>query len=104
MDGQLIVSILGALGGATAIGAAFVKAIRTVQSWREGIHQREDQAEERLVKRLEDRINRLEVRADADADYIRRLVHALGTAGIAIPSRKEMTDDGNHPERSVSPG
>jgi hypothetical protein len=83
-----IIALLAAIGGIGGI----VQLIKAIQSWRDGIRQRVDQAEEKLVQRLEGRIDRLEMRADLDAEYIRRLVHALGTAGIPIPSRKEMPD------------
>lgn len=86
---NVIIPLLAAIGG----GGAILQLVRLIQAWRDGIKIREDEAEERLLKRYEVRIQALEYRADLDADYIRRLVHALGTAGIPIPSRKEMTND-----------
>lgn len=85
---QAVVAILAAVGGVGGI----VQVIKAIRAWRDGVRQREDQADERLVKRLERRIESLEVRADLDQEYIRRLVSALGQAGIAIPSRKDVAD------------
>lgn len=89
MDGQVVIAILAALGGASAIGGAIAKIISTVRSWREGVRQREDQADERLVKRLEKKIEILEIKDAANTRYIRRLVMALGKAGIDIPAHPD---------------
>lgn len=83
---QFILGVLAAIGGAGGI----VQLIKAIRSWRDGIRQREVEADERLVNRLEQRIAALETRADLDNEYIRRLIEALGRAGIEIPSRKEM--------------
>jgi hypothetical protein len=77
------VAILAALGG----GGFMIQAFQLYKSWKEGARLRADEADERLIKRYEDRLTRLELRADADARYIARLVSALGRAGIEIPDR-----------------
>lgn len=82
---QAVVAILAAIGGIGGI----VQLINAVKSYRDGVRQREDEAEERLVKRLEGRIDVLEIERKQDAEYIRRLIQALGTAGIEIPARVE---------------
>lgn len=94
MNGETIIAVLAALGGASAIGGAIVKIISTWRSWREGVRQREDEADERLVKRLEktidrqdDKIRELRAQKDAQAEYILELVTTLARAGVPIPMR-----------------
>jgi hypothetical protein len=82
---QAIVAVLAAIGGVGGV----VQLVNAFRAWRDGVKQREEEAEERLVKRLEARIDRLELERAQDNEYIRRLVMALGTAGIPIPSRAE---------------
>lgn len=85
---EVLVAALAAIGGAGGV----VQIIRAIRAYRDGVRLREDEADERLVKRLESRILVLETRADLAADYERLLVHALGAAGIPIPSRKTYQD------------
>lgn len=94
MNGETIIAVLAALGGASAIGGAIVKIISTVRGYREGIRQREDEADERLVKRLEKTIlaqdatiQGLRDRLDAQGEYILELVTTLARAGVPIPMR-----------------
>lgn len=94
MDGEAIIAVLAALGGASAIGGAIVKIISTWHSWREGVRQREDEADERLVKRLEKTIDERAaeiktLRGDlhTQAEYILELVTTLARAGVPIPMR-----------------
>lgn len=94
MDGQVLVAILAALGGASAIGGAVTKIISTARSWREGVRQREDEADERLVVRLEKRVERLEKALDERDEYIAALVMSLGMAGVRIPARAKGPEEG----------
>lgn len=94
MNGEIFIGILAALGGASAIGGAIVKIISTWRSWREGVRQREDEADERLVKRLEktilsqdETIHVLRARLDSQGEYILELVTTLARAGVPIPMR-----------------
>ncbi len=80
---EALVTILAALGG----GGFLIQLLMFFRSWRDGVKMKAEEADERLIKRYEDRLSRLEVRADADARYIARLVSALGRAGIEIPDR-----------------
>lgn len=82
---QAIVAILAAIGGVGGL----VQLFNAFRSWRDGVRQREDEADERLVNRLERDIEVLKIQTRADARYIRRLVMALGKAGIEIPDRPE---------------
>lgn len=82
---QALVAILAAAGGV----GTMVQMVKAVQSYRLGIRQREEEADERLVKRLENRIDALEIERRQDAEYIRRLIMALGRAGIEIPERAD---------------
>jgi hypothetical protein len=88
---QALTAIVAAFGGV----GTFVQLTKWYTSWRDGIRQREDEAEERLVKRLEKDIEILKIQTRADAVYIRRLVMALGRAGIEIPDPPD--DAGGHP-------
>lgn len=83
MNVETLVTIMAALGG----GGFIYQMASLWKSWREGAKLKADEADERLIKRYEDRVSRLEMRADADARYIARLVSALGRAGIEIPDR-----------------
>lgn len=85
MDAGTVIAILAALGG----GGFILQMFGLWKSWREGAKLRADEADERLIKRYEERVSRLEMRADADARYIARLVSALGRAGIEIPDRAD---------------
>jgi hypothetical protein len=94
VNGEILIGILAALGGASAIGGAIAKIISTVRGYREGIRQREDEADERLVKRLEktiiaqdEVIHALRIRLDAQGEYILELVTTLARAGVPIPMR-----------------
>lgn len=94
MNGEILIGILAALGGASAIGGAVVKIISTVRGYREGIRQREDEADERLVKRLErtigeqgDEIKALRIQIHTQGEYILELVTTLARAGVPIPMR-----------------
>jgi peptidyl-tRNA hydrolase len=82
---QAVVALIAAFGGV----GTFMQIIKAWQAWRDGIRQREDEAEERLVARLEKKIEVLEIQAKADSRYIRRLVMALGRAGIEIPEHPD---------------
>lgn len=84
---QAIVAILAAIGGVGGL----VQLVNAFRSWRDGVRQREEQADERLTKRLEARIDTLEVERRQDAEYIRRLIMALGRAGIDIPERSDIS-------------
>jgi hypothetical protein len=83
MSTEAVVAILAALGG----GGFLLQAFAAWRSWREGIRQREEAADERLVARLERRIEILEMERAHDSEYIRALIEALGQAGIKIPPR-----------------
>lgn len=85
MNVEAMVAILAALGG----GGFLLQMFGLWKSYREGAKLKADEADERLIKRYEDRVSRLEMRADADARYIARLVSALGRAGIEIPDRAD---------------
>lgn len=94
MNGEIFIGILAALGGASAIGGAIAKIISTVRGYREGIRQREDEADERLVKRLErtigeqgDEIKVLRGQIHTQGEYILELVTTLARAGVPIPMR-----------------
>lgn len=86
---QAIVAVLAAIGG---IGGV-VQVINAYRAYRDGVRQREDEAEERLVRRLEKDIEILKLQARADARYIRRLVMALGQAGIEIPPHPDEASE-----------
>ena len=85
MTTETLVAILAALGG----GGFIIQAIRAFRDWRDGVKQREEAADERLVTRLEKRIDTLEIERRQDAEYVRRLIMALGRAGIEIPERSD---------------
>jgi cytochrome c biogenesis protein ResB len=95
VNGETVVAILAALGGASAIGGAVAKIINTWRSWREGVQQREDEADERLVKRLEatiieqgKEIKTLRSQLNDQGEYILELVMAMARAGLSIPMRR----------------
>ena len=90
MSEAVLIALVAALGGAGGI-ATMLKA------WadhRNNLHAREDDADERLVTRLERRldgaekeIRTLHLQREADALYIAQLAWALANAGIPIPPR-----------------
>lgn len=91
MTVNAIVAILAAIGGVGGL----VQLVKAIQAWRDGIRQREEAADERLYTRMEHDIEIMKIERAQDADYIRRLVQALGMAGIPIPPRVE---EGPHPQ------
>lgn len=80
---EIAVALLAAVGGTGGV----LQLIRTARAWRDGVRQREDAAEERLVRRLEKRVDLLEARAAEDAAYQAALMTAIAQAGGAIPPR-----------------
>ena len=82
---QAVVALVAAFGGV----GTMIQVLNAYRAYRDGVRQREDLAEERLMKRLEKKIEVLEIRSAADARYIRRLVMALGRAGIEIPEHPD---------------
>lgn len=88
------VQVVGALVAAFGGMGTVIQLIKAWQAWRDGVKQREDEAEERLVRRLEKDIEILKIQERANAAYIRRLVMALGRAGVEIP---EPPDDASSP-------
>lgn len=83
MSTEAVVAILAALGG----GGFLIQVFNAIRSYREGAKLRETEADERLVIRLEKEIAELRLERAQDADHIRRLIEALGKAGIDIPPR-----------------
>lgn len=83
-----IVAILAAIGGVGGV----VQLVKAIQSWRDGIRQREADADERAIQRLERELGEMRLERAQDADHIRRLIQALGTAGIPIPPRVERAE------------
>lgn len=88
MSTEAVVAILAALGG----GGFLLQAFAAWRSWREGNRQREEAADERLVVRLERRIEILEMERALDSEYIRMLVQAVGELGGKIPPRPRELD------------
>lgn len=78
------VAVLAAIGGVGGI----VQLVKAIQSWRDGVRQREQDADERAIVRLERELDEMRIERRQDADHIRRLIQALGTAGIPIPPRE----------------
>lgn len=80
---QVIIALMAAVGGV----GGFVQVLNAIRAWRDGVRQREEAADERMVKRLENRVVQLELKDDQNSEYIRLLIEALGAAGIKIPPR-----------------
>jgi hypothetical protein len=76
-------AILAALGG----GQTLLSAIKAYRAYKEGVRQREVDADERAIVRLERELAEMRIERAQDADHIRRLIEALGMAGIPIPPR-----------------
>lgn len=83
MSADALVAVLAALGG----GGFIIQAISAIRAWREGVRQREEAGDERLLARYERRVDELELRVEHGEQYIRSLIEALGMAGIPIPPR-----------------
>lgn len=81
------------------VGAGVTGALKIIGAVRGGFSeraQRKSDAEARLIKRLEDRLDsaeakiaELEAAREDDAQYIVKLVVALAGAGIEVPCREE---------------
>jgi hypothetical protein len=94
---QVVGYLVAAFGGAGTL----LQLLRMYQSWRDGVRQRQDEADERLVSRLEKiieykdkviedrdlRIAVLERGRSSDGEYILVLVTALAQADQPIPMR-----------------
>jgi hypothetical protein len=78
---QVVVTLVAAFGGTGTL----IQVVSLYRAHRDGIRQREEEADERLVRRLEKDIEILKIQERANAAYIRRLVMALGRAGVEIP-------------------
>jgi hypothetical protein len=78
---QVVVALVAAFGGTGAL----IQVVNALRAYRDGVRQREEEADERLVRRLEKDIEILKIQERANAAYIRRLVMALGRAGVEIP-------------------
>ena len=76
----VIIAVFGAGG--------LVQLVKAIRDWHQGKAQREVDAEERHITRLEKRIEELEHQHEADARRIEQLVIALGKAGIDVPPRE----------------
>src|SRR5690606_686473 len=106
---QVVGYLVAAFGGAGTL----LQLLRMYQSWRAGVRQRQDEADERLVSRLEKiieykdkviedrdlRIAVLERGRSSDGEYILVLVTALAQADQPIPMRPIKG-----PEEGQSPG
>lgn len=84
---QVIIALMAAVGGV----GGFVQALNAIRAWRDGVRQREEAADERLVLRLEKRIEVLEMERALDSEYIRMLIQTVGEMGGKIPSRPRVT-------------
>ena len=78
---QAVVALVAAFGGV----GTMIQVLNAYRAYRDGVRQREEEADERLVRRLERDIEILKIQERANAAYIRRLVMALGRAGVDIP-------------------
>lgn len=78
---QVVVALVAAFGGT----GTMIQVVSLYRAYRDGVRQREEEADERLVRRLEKDIEILKIQERANAAYIRRLVMALGRAGVEIP-------------------
>lgn len=94
MSEAVIIGIISLIGGAGGV----VALIKSVLDYRANRAARIEDADERLVARLErrldeqeKRIEELEALRDADAQYIIMLTTMLAQAGIAVPKRKLPT-------------
>lgn len=73
----------------TLLGAGgLVSLIKAIIDYRAGHAQREDDADERLVTRLEKSVEKLTDQLDAANEYISELTDALIDAGLKVPRRK----------------
>jgi len=79
----VLLAIIGVLGGA---GGLFTLA-KAVLDHRANYHETELEADERLVARLERRLDEAERRLDAAEAYIHKLMISLARAGVEIPPR-----------------
>lgn len=84
-----LIALLGGGGGAVAFYKAWSDHKNQTSS-------REEDAEDRLVSRLEarltsyeTRITKLETQHDEDNQYILKLTNAMARAGIDVPPRKK---------------
>lgn len=80
---EFIVALAIALGGAGGI----MQIVKAVKAWRDGVKQREDDADARAITRLERTVERLEKAREADAVYIAVLMTALASGGLPVPPR-----------------
>lgn len=64
-----------------------IQLIKAIKAWRDGIKQKETDADDRALARAERAIEKLEAERNADTEYIRQLMNALSKAGADIPPR-----------------
>lgn len=83
---QAVVAILAAIGGVGGL----VQLVNAFRAWRDGVKQREEAADERLLARYERRVDELELRVAHGEEYIGLLVQAVGELGGKIPPRPPM--------------
>lgn len=83
MNTEALVAVLAALGG----GGFIIQAIGAFRAWRDGVKQREEAADDRLLARYEKRVDELEIRVAHGEEYIAMLVQAIGEMGGKIPPR-----------------
>lgn len=77
-----LIAFAGGGGGAVALYKAW-------SDHRNKTSSREEDAEERLVTRLEARLAKLEAQHEQDNAYILTITYALARAGIDVPQRKK---------------
>lgn len=80
---DFIFGLIVALGGAGGV----VQVVKAIRSWRDGVRQRDLDADDRAIARLERYVERLESARDADTVYLGILITALASAGLPVPPR-----------------
>lgn len=80
----IIIAAIVALGGTGGV----VAALKAFFDYRSGIQNKEVNADERIMDRLENQLKKLQEDFDEERRYTNRLLNSLAQAGIAIPERK----------------
>lgn len=90
---EVVIALLAAFGG----GASVIRFVKMMLDWRRGVTQRATAPTERLVVHLEKRINELnekvehlEVRLEAEGAYVTVLVFTMASHGITVPQRPRL--------------